>query len=195
MNDLSLTVSFSDGSRWPSTSPQAQPVLLSFSFAHDVNRASATDDLSHSVNYSTLASGMKAIVESEAFPSLEAFADRVYDVYAAQYQGVPSFTVRIFRTKTLLYGAAFGIEITKPASQPQPVEEAFFVQDLVGHATIGIHPHERQRKQRVRVNISVTRSISRRAPFDFRVLEQRIFDVCLPTPSRYETLAHKLISS
>ena len=156
-------------------------MLLTFCFAHDVSRAAATDDLSHSVNYSTLASGMKAIVESEAFPSLEAFADRVYAVYAAQYPGVPSFTVRISRTKTLLYGAAFAIEVTKPATQPRPVEETFFLQDVVGHAIIGIHPHERERKQRVRVNISVTREILRRAPFNFRVLEQRIFDVRRPT--------------
>ncbi|RPD61724.1 Dihydropteroate synthase [Lentinus tigrinus ALCF2SS1-7] len=176
VNDLALTVSFSDGSRWPSSTPQAQPVVLSFSFAHDVSQAAATDDLAHSVNYSTLASGMGAIVAAETFPSLEAFVDRVCDVYAAQYPAIRLFTVRTSRTKTLLYGAAYGLEITKLKSQTQPEEETFFFKEIVGHAIIGIHPHERQRKQRIRVDVSITRAFSRGGPLDFRTLEQRIFD-------------------
>ena len=177
MNDLALTVSFSDGSRWPSSTSQPQPVVLSFSFAHDVSNAADADDLAHSVNYSTLASGMGAIVAAETFPSLEAFVDRVNEVYAAQYPAIASFTVRTSRTKALLYGAAYGLEITKVKSQAHPKEETFFVKDIVGYAIIGIHPHERQRKQRIRVNVSITRGFSRANPFDFRTLEQRIFDV------------------
>ncbi|KAI0752672.1 Dihydropteroate synthase [Daedaleopsis nitida] len=176
VNDLALTVSFSDGSRWPSTAAQPQPVVLTFSFVHDVTNAAATDDLTYSVNYSTLASGMRTIVEAEVFPSLEAFADRVYQVYAAQYTDVPSFTVTISRMKTLLYGAAFGLEITKQVTQPRPAEETFFFRNIIGHAIIGIHAHERQRKQRVRVNLSIKRKFSRQTPFNFRILEQRIFD-------------------
>ena len=177
MNDLALTVSFSDGSRWPSAMPHAQPVLVSFSFAHDVRNAAATDDLAHSVNYSTLASGMKAIVGSEVFPSLEAFVDRVCSVYASQYSEVPSFTVRVARTKALLYGSAFGVEVTKTRGRADLGEETFFFEGILAYAVIGIHPHERQRKQRVRVNVAVTKSSARQQPLDFRVLEQRIFDV------------------
>ena len=177
MNDLALTVSFSDGSRWPSSTAQAQPVVLSFSFAHDVSNAADADDLAHSVNYSTLASGMGAIVAAETFPSLEAFVDRVNEVYAAQYPAISSFTVRTSRTKALLYGAAYGLEITKVKSQAHPAEETFFLKDVFGHAIIGIHPHERQRKQRIRVNVSISKGFSRASPLDFRTLEQRIFDV------------------
>ncbi|PIL28990.1 hypothetical protein GSI_09037 [Ganoderma sinense ZZ0214-1] len=186
VNELALNVSFSDGSRWPSAVPTPQPVLVSFSFAHDVRNAAATDDLAHSVNYSTLASGMKAIVESEVFPSLEAFADRVCQVYALQYSEVSRFTARIARTKTLLYGAAFGVEVTKLSRSRAPVEETFFFQDLLGYAIIGIHAHERQRKQRVRVNASITRRPARQQRFNFRTLEQRIFDFI--DDSRYLTV-------
>lgn len=177
VNELALNVSFSDGSRWPSGVPTPQPILVSFSFAHDVRNAAATDDLAHSVNYSTLASGMKAIVDSEVFPSLEGFVDRVCQVYASHYSAVPTFTVRIARTKTLLYGAAFGLEVTKLGRPRTPVEETFFFRDIVAYAVIGIHAHERQRKQRVRVNTSITRRPTRQQPLDFRTLEQRIFDV------------------
>ena len=177
VNELALNISFSDGSRWPSAVPAPQPVLVSFSFAHDVRNAAATDDLTHSVNYSTLASGMKAIVDSEVFPSLEGFADRVCQVYASQYSEVSRFTVRIARTKTLLYGAAFGVEVAKLSKSRASAEETFFFQDILGYAVIGIHAHERQRKQRVRVNTSITRRPTRQLPFDFRTLEQRIFDV------------------
>ncbi|EJF56109.1 Dihydropteroate synthase [Dichomitus squalens LYAD-421 SS1] len=120
--------------------------------------------------------GMKAIVESEVFPSLEAFVDRVCFVYALQYSQVPSFTVRIARTKALLYGSAFGVEVTKVGSRADLAKETFFFQDILAYALIGIHPHERQRKQRVRVNAMVTRRMTRQQPLDFRVLEQRIFD-------------------
>ncbi|KAI0719851.1 Dihydropteroate synthase [Cerioporus squamosus] len=120
---------------------------------------------------------MGAIVAAETFPTLEAFVDRVCAVYAAQYPDIRSFTVRSSRTKTLLYGAVYGLEITKLKSQVQPEEETFFFKDIVGHAIIGIHPHERKRKQRVRVNVSITRGFSRGGtPLDFRTLEQRIFD-------------------
>ena len=177
VNDLALTVSFADGSRWPAKPPHAQPVLISFSFAHDVRDAAATDDLAHSVNYSTLAKGMGAIVDSEVFPSLESLADRVCEVYAQQYTETPAFTVRIKRTKALLYGMAFGMEVTKSGPQSPPVEERLTLEGIVAHAVIGIHPHERERKQRVVVNVSATRRFPRLKAFDFRVIEQQVFDV------------------
>ena len=64
---------------------RVEDLEVSFSFAHDVRSAAATDDLAHSGNYSTLASGMKAIAGSEVFPSPEAFVDGVCSVYASQY--------------------------------------------------------------------------------------------------------------
>ncbi|KAI1792819.1 Dihydropteroate synthase [Ganoderma leucocontextum] len=126
---------------------------------------------------------MKTIVDSEVFPSLEAFVDRICQ---AQYSETSSFTVRIARTKTLLYGAAFGLEVTKLGRSRAPVEETFFFQDIVAYAVIGIHAHERQRKQRVRVNASITRGPARQQPLDFRTLEQRIFDFI--DDSRYLTV-------
>ena len=181
MNDLALTVSFADGSRWPANPPHAQPVLDSFSLAHDLRAAAAGDDLDHSINYSTLAKGVAALVEAEVFPSLEALCDRVCDAYAREYAHVPAFTVRVRRTKALLYGAAFGVEITKLGADVPPREEKVFLEDVVAHAVVGIHPHERERRQRVRVNVEVTRKCPRLAPLDFRTLEQKVFDVRPPS--------------
>ena len=177
VNDLALTVSFADGSRWPANPPHAQPVLVSFSFAHDVHEAAEKDELERSVNYSTLAKGMEAIVATEVFSSLENLVDRVCEVYSEKYPQTPFFSVVIKRTKALLYGDAFGIEVLKPGPRSPPLKERLFLLDLVAHAVVGIHPHERQRKQRIRVNVSVTRQVPRTASFDFRTIEQNVFDV------------------
>ena len=49
--------------------------------------------------------------------------------------------------------------------------------EVLAYAVIGIHPNERQRKQRARVNVAVTKSSARQQPLNFGVFEQRIFDV------------------
>lgn len=176
VKDLALTVSFSDGSRWPSSTPHAQPVVVTCSIAHDVRRAAATDDLTHSVNYSAVASNIKAVGDAEVFPSIEAFADRICETHARRFEA-GAVTLSIARTKALLYGASFGLEFTKADPHAPPQEETFFLRDLACYAVLGIHPHERQRKQSVRIDVCVTKTRSRAASLDYRTLEQRIFDV------------------
>ncbi|KAI8989165.1 Dihydropteroate synthase [Trametes punicea] len=177
VKDLALTVSFSDGSRWPSSTPHAQPVLITCSIAHDVRHAAAHDDLSYSVNYSAVASAIKAVGDAEVFPSIEAFADRICESHASRYPEAGALTLSISRTKALLYGASFGLEFTQSSPQEEPREETFFLHGLTCYAILGIHPHERQRKQRVCIDISVTkRRLRALAPLDYRALEQRIFD-------------------
>ncbi|KAL1948520.1 hypothetical protein VTO73DRAFT_12595 [Trametes versicolor] len=175
VKDLALTVSFSDGSRWPSSTPHAQPVVVTCSIAHDVRRAAATDDLTHSVNYSAVASNIKAVGDAEVFPSIEAFADRICETHARRFEA-GALTLSIARTKALLYGASFGLEFTKADPHAPPQEETFFLRDLACYAVLGIHPHERQRKQSVRIDVCVTKTRSRAASLDYRTLEQRIFD-------------------
>ncbi|EIW53425.1 Dihydropteroate synthase [Trametes versicolor FP-101664 SS1] len=175
VKDLALTVSFSDGSRWPSSTPHAQPVVVTCSIAHDVRRAAATDDLTHSVNYSAVASNIKAVGDAEVFPSIEAFADRICETHARRFEA-GALTLSIARTKALLYGASFGLEFTKADPHAPPQEETFFLRDLACYAVLGIHPHERQRKQSVRIDVCVTKMRSRAASLDYRTLEQRIFD-------------------
>ncbi|KAH9854624.1 Dihydropteroate synthase [Lenzites betulinus] len=176
VKDIALTVSFSDGSRWPSSAPHAQPVIVTCSIAHDVRRAADGDDLAHSVNYSAVASNIKAVGDAEVFPSIEAFADRICATHSTRFPGAGALTLSIARTKALLYGASFGVEFTKPSPAVEPQEETFFLHDLACYAVLGIHPHERQRKQSVRIDVSVTKRRSRAAPLDFRTLEQHIFD-------------------
>ncbi|OJT04187.1 Folic acid synthesis protein fol1 [Trametes pubescens] len=175
VKDLALTVSFSDGSRWPSSTPHAQPVVVTCSIAHDVRRAAATDDLTHSVNYSAVASNIKAVGDAEVFPSIEAFADRVCETHARRFEA-GALTLSIARTKALLYGASFGLEFTQSEPHAPPQEETFFLRDLACYAVLGIHPHERERKQSVRIDVCVTKTRSRAASLDYRTLEQRIFD-------------------
>ncbi|KAI0672357.1 Dihydropteroate synthase [Trametes maxima] len=176
VKDLALTVAFSDGSRWPASTPHAQPVLITCSIAHDVRRAAAGDDLTHSVNYSAVASTIKAVGDAEVFPSIEAFADRICETHERRFPEVGGLEISISRTKALLYGTSYGIEFTKPSTRIEPKEETFYLRDLACYAVLGIHPHERQRKQNVRVNISLTKKRTRSAPLDFRALEQQIFD-------------------
>ncbi|KAI0643785.1 Dihydropteroate synthase [Trametes meyenii] len=176
VKDLALTVAFSDGSRWPASTPHAQPVLITCSIAHDVRRASVGDDLTHSVNYSAVASTIKAVGDAEVFPSIEAFADRICETHQRRFPEVGALEISISRTKALLYGASYGLEFTKPGTRVEPKEETFHLRDLACYAVLGIHPHERQRKQNVRVNVSLTKRRIRFAPLDFRALEQQIFD-------------------
>ncbi|KAI0356962.1 Dihydropteroate synthase [Trametes cingulata] len=176
VKDLALTVSFSDGSRWPATTPHAQPVVITCGIAHDVRRAAANDDLTHSVNYSAVASNIKAVGDAEVFPSLEAFADRICETHARRFPETGALTLDIARTKALLYGASYGVEFIKPGPNLEPQEETFHLRDLACYAVLGIHPHERQRKQSVRIDVSLTKKRTRDAPLDYRNLEQRIFD-------------------
>ncbi|KAI0664079.1 Dihydropteroate synthase [Cubamyces menziesii] len=175
VKDLALTVSFSDGSRWPSSTPHPQPVVVTCSIAYDVRRAAAGDDLNHSVNYSAVASNIKAVGDAEVFPSTEAFADRICETHARRFPDAGTLTLSIARTKALLYGASFGMEFTKRSGE-DPEEETFFLRELTCYAILGIHPHERQRKQHVCVDVSLTKKRSRLVPLDYRALEQRLFD-------------------
>ncbi|OSD00426.1 Dihydropteroate synthase [Trametes coccinea BRFM310] len=178
VKDLALTVSFSDGSRWPSSTPHPQPVLVTCSIAHDVRNAAAGDDLSHSVNYSAVASNIKAVGDAEVFPSIEAFADRIRETHARRFPESGALTLSIARTKALLYGTSFGVEITTIGPNDEPEEETFFLRGLVCYAILGIHPHERQRKQRVCIDVSLTKQRARSVhpPLDYRTLEQQVFD-------------------
>ncbi|KAI0372437.1 Dihydropteroate synthase [Pilatotrama ljubarskyi] len=176
VKDLALTVSFSDGSRWPASTPHAQPVLITCGIAHDVRRAAANDDLTHSVNYSAVASNIKAVGDAEVFPSLEAFADRICETHARRFPETGALTLEIARTKALLYGASYSIEFTKPGPNVDPQQETFHLRDLACYAILGIHPHERQRKQSVRIDVSLTKKRTRDVTLDYRNLEQRIFD-------------------
>ncbi|CDO72112.1 hypothetical protein BN946_scf184962.g55 [Trametes cinnabarina] len=178
VKDLALTVSFSDGSRWPSATPHPQPVLVTCSIAHDVRHAAANDDLSHSVNYSAVASNIKAVGDAEVFPSIEALADRICETHARRFPAAGALTLSIARTKALLYGTSFGVELTKKGPHDGPEEETFFLRGLACYAILGIHPHERQRKQRVCIDVFLTKERSRglHPSLDYRTLEQQLFD-------------------
>ncbi|OBZ76322.1 Folic acid synthesis protein fol1 [Grifola frondosa] len=176
VKNLSLTVSFTDGSRWPSNQPAVQPVVITLAIAHDLRQTAQTDDLSHSINYSGIVSSIRKAIDGTSFPSVEALADLVCESCLTLHSHIQDIFVRISRPKALLYACAAGIELSRHRIGKAPPEETFFIEGLECHAIVGVNPCEREERQRVRFNIWLTRGTSRKSPFDFRNLTRKIVD-------------------
>ncbi|KAG7095793.1 hypothetical protein E1B28_006493 [Marasmius oreades] len=193
VNDLLLTVLLSSGSRWPpkGARPTAQPVLMSLAIPHDIRNTAETDDLSQSVNYSTLASTLRLTLNSSAstlepvFSSLESLAFRAFELLldasspsAPKLEGV---YLKVVQIKPPLHCKTAGIEsraVTNGAHW-HTLNVRHFIEDLECHTIVGVNSVERVEKQLVRINVSVEQGASfslDRDTIDYRDLTRTVYN-------------------
>lgn len=178
VNDLLLEVSLHSGSRWPPKQPHKptpQPILVSVSIPTDVVPAAINDDLTKSINYSLIASSLRASIKSDStFNSLEDVLGHVLDT--------------ILAPQSALHCASVGIEAVATAGEPGAWKigrRQYFVRDLEVDAIIGVNACEREEKQIVRLNALVDAGdVS--GTVDFRTLTRRLYAVLGQTD--YQTL-------
>ncbi|KAF9260655.1 Dihydropteroate synthase [Marasmius fiardii PR-910] len=196
VNDLLLTVLLYSGSRWPPKSelPTAQPILITLAIPHDIRNAAQTDDLSHSVNYSTLASTLRLSLSppsntaaEPAFRSLESIVFRAFDLLlnstAPSVPKLQGVHLKVVQKRPPLHVKNAGIEcrvvVAKDASW-LVLDVRHFVEDLECHTIIGVNAVERVEKQLVRINISTewqpTDFSLERDTIDFRELTRTVYN-------------------
>ncbi|KAJ3862601.1 Dihydropteroate synthase [Lentinula novae-zelandiae] len=194
VNDLLVTVLLHSGSRWPSkgSKPTAQPVHISLAIPHDISSAARSDDLSQSINYSTLASTLRTCLsptvashEEPAFESLEQILFRCFDVLllheTTSALRLPGAQIKIVQLKPPLHCKALAIEgeaAFGPSASWRLTKIDHIVEDLGCNPIIGVNPAERLERQLVRINITVETLNATRALknwLDFRALTRRLY--------------------
>jgi dihydroneopterin aldolase/2-amino-4-hydroxy-6-hydroxymethyldihydropteridine diphosphokinase/dihydropteroate synthase len=170
-----LTVSLGSGSRWPSSTGEAQPVLVSLSLDYDLAHAASTDELSNSIDYSSIYSAI-AKLSNTHYDSLKDLSDQVLAVASQSTTKVQEITAQVVQVKAPLHSKAVGIQSSRKQRKWTPPDR-FFCDDLVCQTIIGVNPQERIEKQTVIFNISVERSEDLMTRFDFRELTRRLYNV------------------
>ncbi|KAI0943053.1 hypothetical protein AcW1_002782 [Taiwanofungus camphoratus] len=167
-------VPFTDGAQWPATGDTVQPVLISLAMTYDLRQAGQNDDLTHSIDYSSVLSSLAGSCTSCAFSSLEALADQIFESCFDIHPDVGKLSITISRPKILLHAHAAGIEFERQRTRKEATCEKFFIEGLECSTIVGVNPCEREEKQRVRFTISLQRLARQDAPVDFRGLATRI---------------------
>lgn len=179
INDLELAISLSCGAKWPAASrelPVLQPILVTLSIQHDLAKVAEDDDLSYSINYSSICKSLKHLSGVAQYDSLERMLDDIFQIVFESHE-VSEMTVKVVQTKAPLHSGAVGCESTRTRNRILSGRNRFFCEDLVCQAIIGVNPCEREEKQTVCFNISVQRSQNLEESFDLRAWTRRIYDV------------------
>lgn len=186
VNDLLLIVPLSTGAHWPEPGELTwQPVLVSFSIPHDVSQTASTDDLSYSINYSTISSLLQDSLSqsSDLFVTSETLASKIFDLLLESDPPlVEEAHLKIVQSKPPLHCRAVGLEARgfSPKTVGGRRIDRHFLQDIECHTIVGINPCEREEKQVVRLNVSIEHrdGISDFSSwFDFRSLTRRLCEV------------------
>lgn len=194
VNELSATLLLLGGARWPSKVPgraTAQPVLISISIPHDVTKTASTDDLSYSINYSTISSSIRNSIDattSLSFESLEDVSRHIFSILSSPKSldtpAVDECSLKIVQTKPPLHCKSVGVESTAVGNKVTQVRQ--FVEALDCDVIVGVNSNERLEKQLVRLNISVdnhSTDLERGTWLDFRSLIRRLYEASY-APSR-----------
>ncbi|KAJ4490360.1 Dihydropteroate synthase [Lentinula aciculospora] len=193
VNDLLITVLLHSGSRWPSkgSKPTAQPVHVSLAIPHDISSTARSDDLSQSINYSTLASTLRtslspaaASLEEPAFESLEQIVFRCFDLLLlpepTSTPRLPGAQIRVVQLKPPLHCQALAVEGVATCGADASwrlIELHHIVENLECYPIVGVNPAERLERQLVRINITVNDPSATGMSvhwLDFRTLTRRL---------------------
>lgn len=95
VRSISVLASFTDGAQWPSDGLKAklQPIELTVAISHSVASAALTDDLDHSINYSTICKTAIAAAQSRNFASSEDCIEHVISACFGGHKEVQALTV------------------------------------------------------------------------------------------------------
>lgn len=177
IKNLSLNVSFKDGTQWQTqdSTPISQPVKLSLSVAQDLSKSGETDDLDHTLNYASLAS-LVAETGNQTFISLEGLVENVYSRSFDNFAQIQDMSVRATKTKALLCGKGVTLTSSKSRESQNTEETAFLLEDMELPVILGINPQERIHKQVVRLNVILLGQIAP-AVVDYHQLSKHLYEV------------------
>ncbi|KAF9078422.1 Dihydropteroate synthase-like protein [Rhodocollybia butyracea] len=192
VNDLLINVLLHSGSRWPpkGTKPTAQPILVSLAIPHDIKATAMSDDLSKSINYSTLASNLRTFLspkstsdEKPAFEFLEQILFRSFDMLLSpEPPSAPRLSgahLKVVQLKPPLHCKTLVVECEAITGTDKAWNLTKFlhrIEDLECQTIIGVNPAERLEKQLVRINISIDTSNSSKHSLDYRALIRRLYE-------------------
>ncbi|KAK1229915.1 trifunctional dihydropteroate synthetase [Marasmius sp. AFHP31] len=196
VNDLLLNVLLSSGSRWPAKvdRPTAQPLQISLAIPHSVHSTAETDDLSRSINYSTLAATLRTSLSPSSsstldpvFKSLEPLVHRSFQLLlnpsSTSAPELDGAYIRVLQLRPPLHCKTVGIASHAVAVKGTPwhaIDVSHFVEDLECHTIVGVNAVERLEKQLVRINIVIEqgRGFALESNIvDIRELTRRIYEV------------------
>lgn len=189
VNDLLISVLLHSGSRWPckGSKPTAQPILVSLAIPHDITTTAISDDLSKSINYSTLASTLRTFLSQPAFESLEQILSRSFDLLLLpESSSAPRLSgarIKVVQLKPPLHCKALTVEgeaICGTGASWNLTKIRHHIENLECETIIGVNPAERLERQLVRINIYIDTPDATWASkhwLDFRALTRRLYEV------------------
>ncbi|KAF5365178.1 hypothetical protein D9758_005363 [Tetrapyrgos nigripes] len=204
VNSLSLTPSLGGGSRWPpknpALQPKPQPILVTLTVPHDIQSTARTDELEHSINYSTLASTIRDKVDDErkSFQSLEDLTGFIFDLLLDVNADTPRLSgarVKVTQVKPPLHCKSVSVEAEATSSGNSSwvlssTGTIHTIEDLECDLIVGVNSAERLEKQIVRINIAIhtpTLDLRDREHWiDFRALSRTVYETASNTS--YQTL-------
>lgn len=191
---LSLTASLSE-SPWttvdPSKKPVFQPIIVGLDIHHDIKAAGSSDDLTKSISYSDVCKSAQSacLTVSPQFSgpgspakAVTAFelAERIIEhCLSGITLPILQLDVELELPKATLRAKSACVKISRFRNGSPAEKHRFLIKDLPVHTIVGIHPHERQDKQPVIINVEFSHAmdLDENFKFDFARLERCLSDV------------------
>ncbi|KAF9452819.1 Dihydropteroate synthase [Macrolepiota fuliginosa MF-IS2] len=164
VKDRLLNVSLASGARWPAKSDKGtlQPISISIDIFHDVAPASATDDLTRSINYSNISKELGSVLEEPphaTYQSLEHITNRALSAIQGTLTDttVTEVKIKVTQLKAPLHCGDVGLEAwsIRENGRWNVSKTRHFVTDFTCPTIVGVNDVEREEAQDVVVNISV----------------------------------------
>lgn len=145
---------------WPKPGSELspQPLSITAKASVSVSRASISDHLADSVNYSSLAKVIVSVINtpnaSALIASLESFAEAACVTCLVNFPTLDEITVTIAKKKGHLHAERISYELTCRKKAGRTLRSALYsIENLRLSTIIGIHPWERAEKQSVCINL------------------------------------------
>lgn len=166
VNDLSIRTAVG-ASLWakPGAETKSQPVLISLAVPFSVKLAGASDQLPHSIHYGILAKTAEKACENKSFGCMEAMAEEIASASLEAFDVMEEIKVTVEKPRALLHAESVSVVIERRrGAATMKAGDRVVVKNLELSTIIGIHPWERENKQRVRVNLTL--DVPRWSPLD-----------------------------
>ncbi|CCM06058.1 uncharacterized protein FIBRA_08305 [Fibroporia radiculosa] len=141
--------------------------------AHNTRSTASADDLSSSIDYSSVLASLVDNGGSQTFSSMEALNDWITERCFHLYPALQRLSVDVARPKALLHASTAGMIVSRSRSSADK-QVRYYMHGLECQTIIGVNNCEREEKQRVRFNILLKREDRHTLPLDFKDLARAI---------------------
>lgn len=189
INGLSLTAPISN-SPWPTLDPpdtaKIHPITISLDILLDISAAGTTDDLSHSINYSgvskvaeNLCTNLSSAQSTDVITALGLAEEILKECQASITLPIQELSVHLELPKAVLRAKHASIHVSRRRDGSLSKKIEFSIKGLIVHTTVGINPPEREDKQPVIVDVTLTsdKALPKDYHFPFARLERSLSTV------------------